>query len=159
MKEEKLSLNDLAIDALRESGKWCMFLAIIGFVFIALMVIMGAFMAVAMAAIPNDPYGAGAGGMGMGMNPFMAIKGYLGAFYILLALVYFFPVYYLFNYAKGVKLAVESGNSDTLSNALVNLKSHHKFLGIFTIITIALYIIGIIAFVIFYAKMASSGMH
>jgi heme/copper-type cytochrome/quinol oxidase subunit 2 len=152
MKEDKLSLNDLAVAALRESAKWCMFLSIVGFIFIGLMVVMGAFMAVAMSAI-DDPYG---GGMGS-MNPFMAIKGYLGAFYIVLALLYFFPVYYLFNYAKGTKQALDSGNSDVLSDALVNLKSHHKFLGIFTIITIGLYIIGIICVVVFAARYASAG--
>ena len=152
--QNKLSLNDLAIDALRESAKWCMFLAILGFIFIGLMVIIGAIMGVAMAAIPdNNP------AFGGSMNPFMAIKGYLGIFYILLAVLYFFPVYYLFNYAKGIKQAVQSGNSDVLSNALVSLKSHHKFLGIMTIVMIALYIIGIICFIAFAAKFASAGMH
>ena len=156
MKEHKLELNDLAVAALREGAKWCLFLSIVGFIFIALMVIMGAFMAVMMSAIPSDPYG---GAMGpMGASPFNAIKGYLGAFYILLALLYFFPVYYLYKYANGTKQALESGNSDVLSNALVNLKSHHKFLGIMTIIMISLYILGIIGVVIFAAKSAGAGM-
>lgn len=152
MNEEKLSLNDLAIAALRESAKWCMFLSIIGFIFIGLMVIGGLFMTVAMSAIssmPNDPYSQ----MGAS-NPFMAIKGFIGLIYILLALLYFFPIYYLFNYAKGTKQALESGNSEVLSKALVNLKSHHKFLGIMTIVIISLYIIGIIAVVAFAASFA-----
>jgi hypothetical protein len=151
--QNTLKLNDFAVAALRESAKWCMFLAIVGFIFIGLMVIAGAFMAVALSAIPNDPYGGG-----MGMNPFSAFKNYIGGIYIVLAVIYFFPVYYLFNYAKGTKQALESGNSEVLTNALVNLKSHHKFLGIFTIIMIALYIIGIIAAVAFAASFAS-GMH
>ena len=152
--QNKLTLNDLAVEALRESAKWCMFLAIVGFIFIGLMVIIGALMGVAMAAIPdNNPAFGGT------MNPFMAIKGYLGAFYIILALLYFFPVYYLFNYAKGTKQALQSGNSEVLSNALVNLKSHHKFLGIMTIVMIALYILSFIGIIIFAAKFASAGMH
>lgn len=159
MKEHKLELNDLAVAALREGAKWCLFLSIIGFIFIALMVIMGAFMAVmmsAMPAMPSDPYG---GAMGpMGASSFDAIKGYLGAFYIVIALLYFFPVYYLFKYANGTKQALASGNNDVLANALVNLKSHHKFLGIMTIVMISLYIIGIIGVVIFAAKSASAGL-
>ena len=150
--QNKFALNDLAVSALRESAKWCMFLAVVGFIFIGLMVIIGAFMSIAMSAMPSDPYG------GMGASPFMAIKGYLGAFYIVLALLYFFPVYYLFNYAKGTKQALESGNSDVMANALVNLKSHHKFLGIFTIVMIAIYILAFIVGGIFVAKMASGGM-
>ncbi|QBZ98351.1 DUF5362 family protein [Flavobacterium sangjuense] len=151
--EEKLSLNDLAVEALRESAKWCTFLAIVGFIFIALMVVMGVFMTVAMTAIPSDPYGGA-----MGANPILAMKEYFGAFYILMALLYFFPVYYLYKYANGTKRALESSNSDVLSDALVNLKSHHKFLGIMTIIMISLYILAIIGFVIFFASMASGGM-
>lgn len=152
--QNKFTLNDLAIEALRESAKWCMFLAIVGFIFIGLMVIAGAFMSVAMSAIPdNNP------AFGGGMNPFMAIKGYLGVVYILIALLYFFPVYYLFNYAKGTKQAFESGNSEVLTNALVNLKSHHKFLGIMTIVMIVVYILMFIGIIIFAAKYASAGMH
>jgi hypothetical protein len=149
--EEELTLNDLAIAALKESAKWCMFLAIVGFIFIGLMVIAGAFMAVAMSAMPNDPYGGA-----MGPNPFGAMKAYIGGLYIVLAALYFFPVYYLFNYAKGTKQALESANTDTLADALVNLKSHHKFLGIMTIIMIAVYIIGIIVAVGFAASYAGA---
>ena len=29
--QNKFTLNDLAVEALRESAKWCMFLAIVGF--------------------------------------------------------------------------------------------------------------------------------
>lgn len=155
--EEKLSLNDLAINALRESAKWCMFLSIVGFIFIGLMVILGAFMAVAMNSIPDDPYG-GAMGSPMAANPVLAMKAYFGIIYIVLALLYFFPVYYLYNYAKGTKKALESGNSEVLSTALVNLKSHHKFLGIMTIIMIAIYILIFIVGIVFAASFMSS-MH
>ncbi|WP_445454716.1 hypothetical protein [Flavobacterium sp. 25HG05S-40] len=151
--QNNFKLNELAVSAVRESAKWCMFLAIVGFIFIGLMVVAGLFMAVAMSAIPDDPYGGG-----MGMDPFSAIKSYLGAVYIVMALIYFFPVYYLFNYAKKMKEALQSFNENILADALVNLKSHHKFLGIFTIVMIAVYIIAIIAFVGVFASMAGGGM-
>ena len=156
MRDHELTLNELALDALRVSAKWCMFLAKVGFIFIGLMLMMGIFMSVAMSAIsemPNDPYSQ----MGMD-NPVLAMKGYFGAIYIVMALLYFFPVYYLFNYAKGTKTALESGNSEVLGNALVSLKSHHKYLGIFTIIMISIYIIAIIGVVAFAASYASTGM-
>lgn len=153
LEESQLRLNEVAVSALRESAKWCMFLAIVGFIFIGLMVIGGLFMSIAMASLdsmPNDPYGQ------MGAeNPFMKIKNFIGVIYLLFGLLYFFPVYYLFNYAKGTRSALDSGNEEVLTNALVNLKSHHKFLGIFTIIMISLYIVGIIAVVGFAASMAS----
>ncbi len=152
MEEEKLSLNELAIDALRVSAKWCLFLAIIGFIGIGFMVIAGLVMMVAMSAIPSDMGGP------MESNPIFALKAYFGVFYIVLAVLYFFPVYYLYNYAKGTKEALQSGNEDTLANALVNLKSHHKFLGILTIILLSVYLITIIGVFVFAASFAS-GMH
>ena len=149
--EEKLSLNDLAIEALRESAKWCMFLAIVGFIGIGFMILAGGFMMVAMSTIANNP--------AFGGVPLGGLKAYIGLIYIVIAALYFFPIYYLYKYATGTKRALESSNSDVLSDALVNLKSHHKFLGITTIVVISLYIVVIIGVVIFAAKMASSGMH
>ena len=121
------------------------------------MIVLGAFMSVAMSAMPamgeTSPYGNA-----MGENPIMAMKSYFGIIYIVFALFYFFPVYYLYNYAKGTKQAIESGNSDVLTNALVNLKSHHKFLGILTIVMISLYILAFIGIIIFAASFAGSAM-
>lgn len=154
--QNKLSLNDLAISALRESGKWSMFLAIVGFIFIGLFVLLGIFMSAVMSAIPatTDPYGGA-----MGTNPIMAMKSYFGIFYIVMALLYFFPVYYLYNYAKGIKDALASGNENVLATALVNLKSHHKFLGIMMIVIISIYILVFVGAILFAAKFASAGMH
>ena len=149
--EEKLSLNDLAIEALRESAKWCMFLAIVGFIGMGFMILAGVFMMFAMSAVASNPaFGS--------VDPFGGFKAYIGLMYIVIAALYFFPIYYLYKYATGTKRALESSNSDVLSDALVNLKSHHKFLGITTIVVISLYILIFIGAIIFAAKYASSGM-
>lgn len=151
--QNNLSLNGQAIAALRESAKWCMFLSILGFIGIAFMVLAGLFMSAAMSAIPDNPaFGGGP------ESPFGAIKAYFGIMYIVIAALYFLPIYYLYKYATGTKRALESSNSDVLSDALVNLKSHHKFLGITAIVVISLYILIIIGVIIFAAKMASSGI-
>jgi hypothetical protein len=157
MSEEKLSLNDLAIAALRESSKWCLFLSIVGFIFIGLMVIFGIFMSVIAAAMPSTEMG-GTNEVAMGVSVFAAMKNYFGLIYIVFALLYFFPVYYLYNYAKGTKKALESGNNDVLATALVNLKSHHKFLGIMTIVMISIYVLIFIVGIVFAASFAS-GMY
>jgi hypothetical protein len=151
--QNNLTLNDQAVDALRVSGKWCMFLAIIGFIGIGLMLLFAVFMYAVMSAVPNM-VAAGAGpNIGMA-GIFGAMKGLLAVLYVIIAVVYFFPIYYLYKYAKGMKQAFESSNSDVLSDALVNLKSHHKFLGIMTIVLISLYILTFIGAMIFAATIA-----
>jgi hypothetical protein len=44
-----------------------------------------------------------------------------------------------------------------VSEALVFLKSHHKFLGIMTIVMISLFIFAVIGMVLYFASMAASG--
>jgi len=155
--QNKLSLNDLAISALRESGKWCMFLSIVGFIFIVLMLLFGVYMSLISAILPTPEMG-GTNELGFGVSVFASIKSYFGILYLLMALLYFFPIYYLYNYAKGIKVALSSGNENILEKALVNLKSHHKFLGIMTIVMISLYVLFFIGTIIFVVDMASGGM-
>lgn len=127
---KNLELNQVAIEALRESAKWTFFLSIIGFIGIGFMVIASVFIGTLMATMPNIDYG----------TPF-PIKSFLSIIYLVMALLYVFPVYYLFKYASGMKKALEYKNSNEVANALVFLKSHHKFLGITAIVIISMYIL------------------
>ncbi|MCR5863586.1 DUF5362 family protein [Flavobacterium sp. J372] len=65
---------------------------------------------------------------------------------------------YLFKFASNTKKALNSNNSDSLTDAFENLKSHYKFLGIVMIIVIASYIVGIIAMAVFFASNVSANM-
>lgn len=89
-------------------------------------------------------------GGGMSGSPFTMMPGLMAGIYIVIAILYFFPIYYLFKYAQNTKMALQSSDSDLLANGLGYLKSHHKFLGIMMIIIISLYIliaiIGVVAF-------------
>jgi hypothetical protein len=153
--QNNLVLNDQAVDALRISAKWTMFLSILGFIGIGFMILMGIFMSSVMSSLPAEAGGVqGMGGMALG-GMMGAMKGFMTALYLIIAVVYFFPIYYLYKYSKGIKDAIETGNSDILCNALVNLKSHHKYLGIIAIVFISLYILVFIGIILFAASMAS----
>ena len=139
--ESTLELNNNAVEALRESAKWSMFLAIMGFIGIGFMIIGALFVGSAMAMIPDDPF-----------NPIAGFRKYISIIYVILAALYFPPVYYLYKYSSDMKNSLLARNSQSLSEALVSLKSHHKYLGISIIVLIALYIVGIIAFIAFFAS-------
>ena len=139
--QQNLELNEQAIDALRTSAKWSMFLAIMGFIGIGLMIIAALVMASVMSAIPSSP-----------MNPLGNLKGYLTGVYLFMALLYFPPVYYLFKYATDMKTALLNSSSDMVGVALGYLKSHHKYLGISIIVVMSLYILFIIGIIIFVAN-------
>ena len=141
MENQSLELDQQAFEALRESAKWSMFLAIIGFIGIGLMVIAAIIMGSVMAMIPDD---------GFGNSPFGAMKGFLSILYLVIAAIYFMPVYYLYKYASGMKNALNVRDSNLVSNALVSLKQHHKILGIMVIVLISLYILTIIGVMFFF---------
>lgn len=121
-------LTTAAVGFLQESAKWSKFMAIIGFIGIGLMVLVSLFMAIGFSAM---------GASTMPELPFpMSVFSII---YVLFAAIYFFPVYYLYQYATKTSAALHSKNKQLLTDGLENLKSHHKFLGIFTLIIISLY--------------------
>ncbi|MEM0543257.1 DUF5362 family protein [Flavobacterium sp. j3] len=134
-------LEDAAKDYLRESAKWSMFLAILGFIGIGFLALLAIIMTGAASMMPETP------------GPFGKMRGLISLIYLVFAILYLFPIYYLFKYADNTKKAINSGNTALLTSAFSNLKSHHKFLGIASIIIIALYILAAIVMVIGFTAM------
>ena len=122
----------------RETAKWATFLSIVGFIFIGFMV-LGAVGMFAMGSTFSSMGGAspmGAMGMLGGAT--------LGVIFLLMAVLYFFPVMYLYKFAANAKEALNSNNTERLTVAFENLKSHYKFVGILTVIGMAFYLLMII---------------
>jgi hypothetical protein len=147
----EMKLNETAAGFLRESAKWSMFLAILGFVGVAFMLIAGIFMGTIMASLPmgNEM------GDRMGSNPFSMMPGLIAVLYIIIAVLYSFPIYYLYKYADKTKIALQTANSDVLTEGLGYLKSHHKFLGIMMIVVISLYILMFLGMIVFFGAAAA----
>ena len=136
--EEELLISNAARVYLGETAKWAKFLAIVGFVFAGLMVIFGLFFGTIMGSL--------AAGELDGMS---GLGGTMGFFYVLVALIYAFPCYYLYKFATGTKLALATNDTETLTDALENHKSVYKFYGILMIIVLAFYALGIVAALLF----------
>jgi len=127
-----MELNELAINSLSMAGKWTRFLSIISFIGLGFMVLLGLFFGTFMgAAMQNMPQE-----MPVAM-PFGF--GFMGIIYIILALIYFFPIYYLFNFGRKVNTAILTRDSLTLSDALSNLGKHFQFVGVLAVIMLSMY--------------------
>ncbi len=130
----ELNLPPAVLGYLKETSTWTYILSIIGFIGIGLMVLAGIIFSFTM------------GGM-LGDNPYESFGidiSYFGMIYIVLGLIYFLPVMYLFNFSRKMKLALNLNTNEDLSAAFSNLKSHYKYLGIFTIVIISLYVLIIV---------------
>ena len=121
------SLSPQAISFLTETRKWVNFLAILGFIAIGFMVLSGLFFGTLMGAMMGQT-GMAAGGSAM-----------FGVVYIVIALIYFFPVMYLYKFGSKLKVALANRDSKSLEQSFENLKSHYKFVGIFAIIGLGFY--------------------
>lgn len=145
---EQLKLSDEATAFLREAKTWSLFLSILGFIGVGMMVLAGIFVGVFFSVmdifenIPNTPD-----------FPF----GLLGFLYIILAVVYFFPVYYLYKFSNDLGSALLAHDEVRLTSAFRFLKKHFKFIGIMIICLIAFYIILMIVFAILGATGVFSG--
>ena len=124
---EQLTINTKSKAFLKETAKWAFFFSILGFIGIAFMVILGVFSNVLFNALPQ------AKGIPFDLGLVMTIT------YLVLAVIYFFPVYYLMLFSSRMKKALATKNDETLADAFEVLKSHYKFIGVFTIITLSLY--------------------
>ena len=141
-----LHITSEAKEFLREIAKWASFLSIVGFVMIGLLVLVAFFAGSLMSSI---------GSMGGGeMGAAGAIGGtFITVMYLLIALLYFFPIFYLYKFASNLKGALAQDNSEVLSTSLGYLKSHYKFLGILTIIGLAIYALIFVFMIIGFAAM------
>jgi hypothetical protein len=95
--------------------------------------------------------------IGLVMTTFMAsvfaaagkpAMAYMGIIYAVFAAVYIMPVIYLYRFSVNAKEAIRKNDSNDIMTALKNLKSHFKYIGIFTIVILSLYLVGGIGFAI-----------
>lgn len=125
----ELKLTSEAKFYLRETAKWAFFLSIVGFVGIALLVIVALFASTIFNSIQE---------MQSQVYPFNIGK-MITIIYLVLAAIYLFPVYYLMQFANKMKVALVNIDDEDLTASFEMLKSHYKFIGVFTIIILSLY--------------------
>ena len=124
----QMVINDEIKKSLTVISKWTKFLAILGFVGLGFIVVAAIFM-----VVMGNYYSQYDGG---------DVSTHIKAlFYIILAVVYYFPLNYLIKSAKSFKKAVMSDDQEILNSGFANLKSHFNYMGILAIVLISLYIL------------------
>lgn len=139
----QIAVSDDMLDALNATRPWVKFLAILGFVVIAFMVLAGLVMFVGFSVAPATSK----------LPSFVGPA--LGILYLVLAVFcYLIPCLYLMRYANAITRIQVTGQA-ALEDALKQQKSFWKYVGIFTIVMLATYVllvIGMIAFAVIYGS-------
>jgi hypothetical protein len=124
----ELTVTTSSKEFLLYASKWANFLAVLGFIGIGLMVLGGLIVMVIGTSFSSFSTSA-------------APMGLFGIIYLILAFLYFFPTLYLYNFSQNIQKALTNSNQQNLDLGFENLKSFFKFIGVFAIITISLYIL------------------
>jgi hypothetical protein len=136
---DRLEVSEDMRSYIYDMAKWAKFLAIVGFVFCA-MIVLSAFSTSAMMA------GLAASSPG---NPMLALGASgLMIIYLLIGLLQFYPSFLLYKFSTAAMQAVLFGDQEGLNLAMGKLKSFFKFFGILTIVFLLFYILIIVAAVI-----------
>ena len=142
MEEEKslfsVSIGPVAKEHLAETAKWARFLAIAGFFFLFLMILVGLYTSITLSRYENMYSGRSAGGMATVLSTTTAIT------YIVVAVVWFFPLLFLLRFSTAMKTGILSNDQDKVAIAFQNLKVCFRYLGIVTIIGLVLTLLGIL---------------
>lgn len=134
-----LVLSALSIEFLREATKWAKFLSILGFIGVAFMVIASFFMGALLSILPST----------VGENTAMPVPPWIfSLIYLVFAVLYAFPIYYLYKFSVDTRKALDANNADFLAEGFRYLKSHYKFIGVMAIVMFVLYIIIIIGAIV-----------
>lgn len=118
----KLEINAEGKYFLKTACSWANFLAIVGFIMLCLMLVLGMYSASIMSQLG-----------GASVVPMITI--------VIAVVIYFFPTYYLFTFARKTKRALNSSDSNMLSSGFDNLQAMFKYMGILMIIVLSIYAI------------------
>lgn len=125
---------------LYETAKWGRFLAIVGFIFCGLIVVLG----FVMASTFDNLAGTGVETYG-DQSPLQGAGIAMMVVYIFMALLNFFACLFLLRFANKMKIALVADDQTRFNESFQQLKSLFRYVGILTIILIAFYLLATVA--------------
>lgn len=132
LENRKMEVETETLVHLNTTRKWAMFLAIIGFIFLGLMILIGLIAGTFLTAFNS-------GEKGLGIPESLLFVPVL-----LLAVIYFFPVLFLFRFSKHTSHAIQTLDKMDFHKAIKNLKYYFAYIGILIIVILSLYIVVLI---------------
>ena len=127
---QDLNITPESMTYLYTSAKWAKFLAIVGFVSVGLLVIIAFFSGAIMSSM---------GSM------YASVSGItMTTIYLIMAVIYFFPVLFAYRFAINLENAIVAKNTPKLTESFKNLSYYCQYVGILTVIALVLLVIGII---------------
>jgi Na+/phosphate symporter len=126
--DRKIEIEQETLNNLNTTRKWTMFIAILGFIFLGLLIVVGAIAGTFLMAFNSNEKVLGI------PESLMFIP------LLFLALVYFPPVLFLFRFSKHAGHAVHTFDKKEMHGAIRNLKLYFAYLGVLIIVILTFYV-------------------
>ena len=126
-----LQLTSESVGFLVTTAKWGKFLAILGFIVTGLLFVSGILMSFVLGKLQDEMVP-----LNMPIPPIV-----LSIIYILIAAIYVIPVIFLNTFCNNALKAINYHTNEYLTKSLKNLKNLFVFIGVSTVIILALYLI------------------
>lgn len=128
----KIEIGKETLKSLNTTRRWAMFLAIIGFISLGLVALMGVLAGTFLSAFNTTESGHS------------IPEAVIFLLLLIMAALYFFPLHFLFRFSKHTAKAVATNDKLELHKAFLNLKAYFVFLGVLIIVILSLYVFALI---------------
>lgn len=122
------AVSETAVEMLRQTRPWVLFLAILAFIGCAGMLLVGLMMIGVALIAPSS-------------GPEKGLQAAIGAVYLPMAALYVYPAIKMWTYGSAIARLTSSRATEDLEAALSQQKSLWKFMGIAAIVVIGLYVL------------------
>jgi hypothetical protein len=129
--ENRIDIGPKALKNLNSTRKWTMFLAVLGFIFLGLMLITGIVTGTFLTAFKSKE-------VGLGLPESLIL-----ALFIVVAIIFYLPVLFLFRFSRNTRDAVQNRDKQKLEKAFRNLRIYFTYFGILVIIILSLYLLAL----------------
>jgi len=131
--ENRMELGPEALKHLNATWKWTMFLSVLGFIFLGLLIVAGVATNTFLSAFKTEDVNLG------------IPESLLVVLFIVISVIYFFPVFYLFRFSRSARDAVQKSDIIKMEKALKNLRIYLTYIGVLAIIVISIYLLALAA--------------
>lgn len=130
-----LSIDPITKEHLGEAAKWGRFLAIVGMVLLVILILAGVYLSTVLPGQMSQQ----SEGLGYRTNPLPGFGIGMAIGYLLMAMIFFFPLMYLLRFANKTRNALVANDQQMINSAFQNLKICFRYVGIVVIILLVLY--------------------
>jgi magnesium-transporting ATPase (P-type) len=132
LENRKIDIEQDTLRNLDTARKWSIFIAILGFMFLVLMLVIGLIAGTFLSAFNSGETGPG------------LPESYLLISYFVVGILFFFPNLFLFRFSKHTAHAIQNLDKIELYKAFRNLKLFFVYFGILIIIILSIYFTALI---------------